>query len=57
MDFAIDVGEEEKHRVVFHWGQLFGQVRITVDEVQVVEKNQALRPALPPNEEVRILGR
>jgi hypothetical protein len=42
IDFAIDVGKEEKHRVAFHWGQLFGRVRITVDGVQVVEKNQAL---------------
>jgi hypothetical protein len=37
-DFAFDVGEEEKHRVAFHWGQLFGQIRITVDDVQVVQK-------------------
>jgi hypothetical protein len=42
IDFALDVGEEEKHRVAFHWGQLFGRVRITVDDVQVVEKNQAI---------------
>jgi hypothetical protein len=39
-DFAFEVGEEEKHRVAFHWGQLFGQVRITVDGLQVVEKNK-----------------
>jgi len=42
IDFAIDVGEEEKHRVAFHWGQLFGRVRITVDDVEVVEKNRAI---------------
>ncbi len=41
-DFAFDVGEEEKHRVTFHWGQLFGHVRITVDDVQVVENNKPL---------------
>ncbi len=39
-DFTFDVGEDEKHRVAFHWGQLFGQVRITVDGVRVVEKNK-----------------
>ena len=27
IDFAFDVGDEEKHRVEFHWGQLFGRVR------------------------------
>lgn len=37
-NFTFDVGEEEKHHVAFHWGQLFGQVRITVDDVRVVEK-------------------
>ena len=42
IDFAFDVGKEETHRVAFHWGQLFGRVRITVDDVQVVEKNQAI---------------
>lgn len=42
IDFALDVGKEEKHRVAFHWGQVFGRVRITVDDVQVVEKNQAI---------------
>jgi hypothetical protein len=42
IDFAFDVGEEETHRVAFHWGQLFGRVRITVDDVQVVEKNQPI---------------
>ncbi len=50
-DFAFDVGEQEKHRVAFHWGQLFGQIRITVDDVQVVEKNQAICAALPPYQE------
>jgi hypothetical protein len=39
-DFTFDVGLEEKHRVAFHWGQLFGHVSITVDDVQVVEKNK-----------------
>jgi hypothetical protein len=43
IDFAFDVGEEEKHRVEFHWGQLFGRVRITVDDVEVVQHN---RPVL-----------
>ena len=56
-DFTFDVGEQEKHRVAFHWGQLFGQIRITVDDVQVVEKNHALCAALPPYQEIRILGR
>jgi hypothetical protein len=43
IDFEIEVGETEKHRVAFHWGQLFGQVRITVDGVEVVQENKALR--------------
>jgi hypothetical protein len=42
IDFAFDVGDEEKHRVAFHWGQLFGRVRITVDLVEVLEKNRAI---------------
>ncbi len=40
IDFAIEVGEQEKHQVAFHWGQFFGHVRITVDETPVVKKNQ-----------------
>jgi hypothetical protein len=40
IDFAVDVGTEEPHRVAFHWGQVFGRVRITVDGEQVMEKNQ-----------------
>jgi hypothetical protein len=42
IDFGFDVGEEERHRVEFHWGQMFGRVRITVDDVEVVEQNQAV---------------
>jgi hypothetical protein len=42
IDFAFDVGEEEKHRVAFHWGQLFGRVRITVDFMKVLEENHAV---------------
>jgi hypothetical protein len=37
IDFAFEVGNEEKHRVAFHW------VRVTVDDVEVVEHN---RPVL-----------
>jgi hypothetical protein len=40
IDFAFEVGEEEKHRVEFHWGQLFGRVRVTVDDVEVVQHNR-----------------
>jgi hypothetical protein len=43
IDFAFDVGEQEKHRVAFHWGQLFGRARITVDFMKVMEENQAVR--------------
>jgi hypothetical protein len=42
IDFAFEVGDEEKHRVEFHWGQLFGRVRITVDDVEVVQRNRPL---------------
>lgn len=42
IDFALEVGEVEKHRVAFHWGQLLGRVRITVDWEEVVEKNRPL---------------
>jgi hypothetical protein len=42
IDFGFDVGEEEKHRVEFHWGQMFGRVRITVDDEEVVQKNKAV---------------
>jgi len=37
IDFVFEVGDQEKHQVVFHWGQVFGRVRITVDDVEVVE--------------------
>jgi hypothetical protein len=47
IDFAIEVGEQEKHQVAFHWGQFFGRVRITVDEMQVVEKNKAFTLRTP----------
>jgi hypothetical protein len=42
IDFAFDVGDTEKHRVGFHWGQLFGRIRITVDFIEVMHKNQAI---------------
>jgi hypothetical protein len=42
IDFAFDVGEAENHRVAFHWGQLFGRVRITVDFMKVLEENNAV---------------
>jgi hypothetical protein len=48
IDFAIEIGEQEKHLVTFHWGQLFGRVRIIVDGEQVVEKNQAFTLRTPP---------
>ena len=40
IDFAFDVGKVENHRVEFHWGQFFGRVRITVDDVEVVQHNR-----------------
>jgi hypothetical protein len=40
IDFAFEVGDEETHRVAFAWGQLFGRVRITVDDVEVVQHNR-----------------
>jgi hypothetical protein len=40
IDFSFEVGDEEKHRVEFHWGQLFGRVRVTVDDVEVVQHNR-----------------
>jgi hypothetical protein len=43
IDFAFEVGDTEKHQVAFHWGQLFGRVRITVDDVEVVGENKAVR--------------
>jgi hypothetical protein len=42
IDFEFEVGDAEKHRVGFHWGQLFGRVRITVDQVEVVAENKAV---------------
>jgi hypothetical protein len=42
IDFAFDVGDRETHHVAFHWGQSFGRVRITVDAVEVLEKNRAI---------------
>jgi hypothetical protein len=47
IDFAFEVGDTEKHRVAFHWGQLFGRVRITVDYVEVVGENKAVRLTSP----------
>ena len=43
IDFAFEVGDEEKHRVAFHWGQLYGRVRVTVDDVEIVQHH---RPVL-----------
>jgi len=42
IDFEFEVGDIEQHRVAFHWGQLFGQVRITVDGIEVVAENKAI---------------
>jgi hypothetical protein len=42
IDFAFEVGDTETHRVAFHWGQLFGRVRITVDDIEVVQENKAV---------------
>jgi hypothetical protein len=41
IDFEFYVGDTEQHRVAFHWGQLFGRVRITVDYVEVLGQNKA----------------
>jgi hypothetical protein len=40
IDFSFEVGDEEKHLVDFHWGQLFGRVRVTVDGIEVVQHNR-----------------
>ena len=37
IDFTFEVGEHERHEVSFHWGQLFGKVRISVDGAEVVQ--------------------
>jgi hypothetical protein len=42
IDFAFDVGIEETHHITFHWGQLLGRIRITVDGEEIVQHNQAL---------------
>ncbi len=47
IDFSFEVGEQERHRVAFHWGQLWGRVSIKVDEIRVVEKNQAFTLRTP----------
>jgi hypothetical protein len=36
MTFTFDVGNKERHRVVFHFNQLWGNLRITVDDQAVV---------------------
>jgi hypothetical protein len=38
VDFEIEVGVSEKHRVGFHWNQFWGVVRIDVDSIQVLRK-------------------
>jgi hypothetical protein len=43
IDFAFEVGDQEKHQVAFHWGQFRGLLRVTVDGVEVVAHN---RPAM-----------
>ena len=40
IDFTFEVGDEEKHQVAFHWGQLLGRVRVTVDDVEIVQHNR-----------------
>jgi hypothetical protein len=47
IDFEFQVGDTEQHRVAFHWGQLFGRVRISVDDVEVVGENKAVRLTSP----------
>ena len=47
IDFAFEVGEHEKHMVAFHWGQLWGKVKITVDDQEVVQQNKALNIRSP----------
>jgi hypothetical protein len=43
IDFEFYLGDTEQHRVDFHWGQTFGRVRITVDDVEVLGETKALR--------------
>jgi hypothetical protein len=47
IDFEFHVGDSEQHRVAFHWGQFFGRVRITVDYLEVVGENKAVRLTSP----------
>ena len=42
IDFTFEVGTEERHMVTFHWGQMLGRIRITVDGDEVVAKNRAI---------------
>ena len=43
--------------MAFHWGQLFGHVRIMVDDVQVVKKNKPLGLRSPRTKKFEFLGR
>jgi hypothetical protein len=40
LDYDLVVGTSEKHHVVYHWGQLSGLTRISVDGVEVLKKHR-----------------
>ncbi len=40
LDYDLVVGTSEKHHVAYHWGQLRGLTRISVDGVEVLKKRR-----------------
>jgi hypothetical protein len=38
VEFEFEVGESERHRVAFHWRQVWGYARITVDGVEALRE-------------------
>ena len=43
IDFSFEVADSERHRVAFHWGQVWGKVQISVDGDLVVRRRYTFR--------------
>jgi hypothetical protein len=42
MRFSFEVGQSEQHKVEFYWGQMFGTLKIKVDNKIIDEKSFSL---------------
>jgi len=54
VDFAFEVGVNEKHSVVYSWDQVWGGLSMTVDGIRVLKKRQILGFSLVTAEEITV---